>query len=142
MLRFLQEGEYKPLGTSKPEHADVRVITASNIDLEQAVKEGRLRQDLYYRLNVARVTLPALRDRRHDIPILATHFLEKYAHEFGRKVVGLSDLAIQKLVSYDWPGNIRELENTIERAVMLTERNQISDAEILLPEPAEGFDDE
>jgi DNA-binding NtrC family response regulator len=137
LLRFLQEGEYKPLGSSKSQHADVRVIAASNIDLEQAVKEGRLRQDLYYRLNIARVTLPALRDRRDDIPFLAKHFLAKYAHEFSRSVHRLSEAAMRMLTFYDWPGNIRELENTIERAVMLTDQDQISETEIQLPnEPA------
>jgi two-component system response regulator GlrR len=133
LLRFLQEGEYKPLGSSKVQHANVRVIAASNIDLERAVKEGKLRQDLYYRLNIARVNLPALCDRRDDIPLLAEHFLAKYAHEFGRCVLKLSEAAMRRLIFYDWPGNIRELENTIERAVMLTEQEQISDTEILLP---------
>ena len=138
LLRFLQEGEYKPLGSAKSQHADVRVIAASNIDLEQAVKEGRLRQDLYYRLNIARVNLPALRDRRDDIHLLTEHFLAKYAHEFSRDTPGLSEAAMRKLIFYDWPGNIRELENTIERAVMLTKRDQICDNEILLPDTAAG----
>jgi two-component system response regulator GlrR len=142
LLRFLQEGEYKPLGSSKVEHANVRIIAASNIDLEQAVRAGRLRQDLYYRLNIARVNLPSLRDRRADIPLLAEHFLAKYAHEFGRSAQELSAAAMRKLTFYDWPGNIRELENTIERAVMLTEKNQICDTEIFLPEVAAGIDDE
>ncbi|MEK6336878.1 MAG: sigma-54-dependent Fis family transcriptional regulator [Acidobacteriota bacterium] len=141
LLRFLQEGEYKPLGSSKSQPADVRVIAASNIDLEQAVKEGRLRQDLYYRLNIARVNLPALRDRRNDIPLLAEHFLEKYAHQFGRSPQWLSEAVMQKLIFYDWPGNIRELENAIERAVMLTEKKQISDTEVLLPQAAAGSED-
>jgi len=132
LLRFLQEGEYKPLGSSKAQYADVRVIAASNIELERAVKEGKLRQDLYYRLNIARVNLPDLCDRRDDIPLLAEHFLVKYAHEFGRSVQRLSEAAMRKLIFYDWPGNIRELENTIERAVMLTEQEQISATEIVL----------
>jgi two-component system response regulator GlrR len=142
LLRFLQEGEYKPLGSSKSQHADVRVIAASNIDLEQAVKERKLRQDLYYRLNIARVNLPALCDRRDDIPLLAEHFLAKYAHEFGRSARGLSEAATRKLMFYDWPGNIRELENTIERAVMLTEKKRISDTEIFLPDAAGYIKDE
>jgi DNA-binding NtrC family response regulator len=142
LLRFLQEGEYKPLGSSKSQHADVRVIAASNIDLEQAVKERKLRQDLYYRLNIARVTLPALCDRRDDIPLLAEHFLAKYAHEFGRSARVLSEAATRKLMFYDWPGNIRELENTIERAVMLTEKKRISDTEIFLPDAAGYIKDE
>jgi DNA-binding NtrC family response regulator len=134
LLRFLQEGEYKPLGSSKSRQANVRVIAASNIDLGQAVKEGKLRQDLYYRLNIARVNLPPLRDRRSDLPRLAHHFLVKYAHEFDRGARRFSDAAMRKLIRYDWPGNIRELENTIERAVMLTETDCISDTEIFLGE--------
>jgi two-component system response regulator GlrR len=142
LLRFLQEGEYKPLGSSKSQHADVRVIAASNIDLEQAMKERKLRQDLYYRLNIARVNLPALCERRDDIPLLAEHFLAKYAHEFGRSARVLSEAATRKLMFYDWPGNIRELENTIERAVMLTEKKRISDTEIFLPDAAGYIKDE
>lgn len=133
LLRFLQEGEYKPLGSSKSLHADVRVIAASNIDLAQAVKERKLRQDLYYRLNIAQVNLPALCDRRGDIPLLAEHFLAKYAHEFKRNARGLSEAGMRKLTFYDWPGNIRELENTIERAVMLTEGECILETEIFMP---------
>jgi two-component system response regulator GlrR len=142
LLRFLQEGEYKPLGSSKSQHADVRVIAASNIDLGQAVKERKLRQDLYYRLNIAQVNLPALCDRRTDIPLLAEHFLAKYAHEFDRGARGLSEAAMRKLIFYDWPGNIRELENTIERAVMLTETECIFDTEIFLPDAGTPSEDE
>jgi two-component system, NtrC family, response regulator GlrR len=142
LLRFLQEREYKPLGSSKARFADVRVIAASNIDLRQAVNEQRMRQDLYYRLNVAQVCLPALRDRRSDIPLLAKHFIAKYAHEFDRAVRGLSESAMRKLLLYDWPGNVRELENTIERAVMFTETECIHDIEILLPEAERLSEDE
>jgi DNA-binding NtrC family response regulator len=142
LLRFLQEGEYKPLGSSKSLHADVRVIAASNIDLEQAVRDRKLRHDLYYRLNIARVNLPALCDRRGDIPLLAEHFLTKYAHEFDRSARGLSETAMQKLIFYDWPGNIRELENTVERAVMLTETECIFDTEIVLPDAEISLEDE
>lgn len=142
LLRFLQEGEYKPLGSSKSRYADVRIIAASNINLAQAVKEGKLRQDLYYRLNIARIHLPPLRDRRDDVPILAEHFLIKYAHQFERNVRKLSEAAMQKLMFYDWPGNIRELENTIERAVMLSESECIDDADILVPENDVSGDDD
>jgi DNA-binding NtrC family response regulator len=134
LLRFLQEGEYKPLGSSKSQYADVRIIAASNINLAQAVKEGNLRQDLYYRLNIARINLPPLRDRRDDVSLLAEHFITKYAQQFDRNVQQLSEAAMQKLMSYDWPGNIRELENTIERAVMLSESERLNDSDILLPE--------
>jgi DNA-binding NtrC family response regulator len=142
LLRFLQEGEYKPLGSSKSQYADVRVIAASNIDLAQAVKEGKLRQDLYFRLNIARIQLPSLRDRRDDVPLLAEHFLTKYAHQFDRNVRKMSEAALQKLMSYDWPGNIRELENTIERAVMLSESECINGADVLLPENEVSADGE
>lgn len=134
LLRFLQEGQYKPLGSSKSQYGDVRIIAASNANLAQAVKEGKLRQDIYYRLNVAAVHLPPLRERRDDIPRLAEHFLTKYTHEFGRNASRLSPTAMHKLMFYDWPGNIRELENTIERAVMLSESECINEAEILVPE--------
>jgi DNA-binding NtrC family response regulator len=134
LLRFLQEGEYRPLGSSQSRQANVRVIAASNVNLEEAVKEGRLRKDLYYRLNIVSLKLPPLRQRREDIPLLATHFLEKYAHEFNRRVSRLSESAMQKLMLYDWPGNIRELENTIERAVMLSESDRIFEADIVLPD--------
>ncbi|HEY3040662.1 MAG TPA: sigma-54 dependent transcriptional regulator [Pyrinomonadaceae bacterium] len=134
LLRFLQEGEYKPLGSSKSQYANARIIAASNINLAQAVKEGKLRQDLYYRLNIARIHLPPLRDRRDDVRLLAEHFLLKYAHQFDRNVRKLSEGAVQKLMFYDWPGNIRELENTIERAVMLSESECIEDTDVLLPE--------
>jgi two-component system response regulator GlrR len=134
LLRFLQEGEYKPLGSSKSQYADVRIIAASNVNLAQAVKERKLRQDLYYRLNIARITLPPLRDRRDDVPLLADHFLTKYAQQFDRNVRELSESAMRKLISYDWPGNIRELENTIERAVMLSESERLNDTDLLIPE--------
>jgi len=134
LLRFLQEGQYKPLGSSKSQYADVRIIAASNTDLAQEVEEGKLRQDIYYRLNVAGIHLPPLRERRDDVPLLAEHFLTKYAYQFERNVRKLSESAIRKLMFYDWPGNIRELENAIERAVMLSESECINDAEILVPE--------
>lgn len=134
LLRFLQEGEYRPLGASKSHLADVRVIAASNANLGQAVREGRLRQDLYYRLNIIRINLPPLRDRREDIPLLTAHFVDKYAHEFRRSVRGLTEAAMQKLMFHDWPGNVRELENTIERAVLLTDKDCIDSTEIMPPD--------
>ena len=134
LLRFLQEGEYRPLGASKSLQADVRVIAASNANLGQAVKQGRLRQDLYYRLNIIGINLPPLRERREDIPLLTAHFLRNLNHEFRRKVQGLTEAAMQKLMLYDWPGNIRELENTIERAVLLTDTESIDSSEIIPPD--------
>ena len=141
-LRFLQEKEYRPLGATKTHKADVRVIAATNVNCEDAVREGKLRQDLYYRLNVIQLKLPSLRDRREDIPLLAHHFLNKYALEFNKQVTGFSPDAIRKLIMYDWPGNVRELEHVIMRAIVLSTKPiicavgiAISDSETLpLPE--------
>jgi DNA-binding NtrC family response regulator len=137
LLRFLQEKEYRPLGSARTRQADVRIIAASNINLEEAVKRGRMRQDLYYRLNIVPLTLPPLRERHEDIPLLARHFLSQYAAELGKTVAELSPEAVQRLVFYDWPGNIRELEHVIERAVVLCESEQISGEDIPLPVSAE-----
>ena len=139
LLRFLQEKEFRPLGSTRICKADVRVIAASNGDFEAAVKEGKLRRDLYYRLNVMPLVLPPLRERPEDIQLLARHFLNKYAAEFNKEVRGLSHGALRRLQLYDWPGNVRELEHTVERAVMLCEHETVQAAEIMLPttdEPA------
>jgi two-component system response regulator GlrR len=133
LLRFLQEKEYRPLGVSKVCKADVRIIAASNSDFEAAVAGGRIRRDLYYRLNVVLLMLPPLRERPEDIVLLARHFLAKYSSEFDREEAVLSANALRKLQFYEWPGNVRELENAIERAVMLCESREISDAEIVFP---------
>lgn len=131
-LRFLQEKEYRPLGASKTHKADVRVIAATNINCEDAVREGKLRQDLYYRLNVIQLRLPSLRDRREDIPLLAHHFLNKYALEYNKQITGFSPDAIRKLILYDWPGNVRELEHVIMRAIVLSTKPIICGAEIAI----------
>ena len=131
-LRFLQEKEYRPLGATKTNKADVRVIAATNVNCESAVREGKLRQDLYYRLNVIQLKLPSLRDRREDIPLLAHHFLNKYALEFNKQVAGFSPDAIRKLITYDWPGNIRELEHVIMRAIVLSTKPTIYAAGIAI----------
>ncbi len=135
LLRFLQEKEYRRLGSSKMRQADVRVIAASNAPLEEAVREGRLRQDLYYRLNVVSIVLPPLRERLEDIPFLTNHFMEKYSAEFDKELTALSPEVIQKLTSYAWPGNVRELEHTIERAVMFSETDFLTEKDICLPIP-------
>ncbi len=121
LLRFLQEREYRPLGSARARGADVRVIAAANVGLEEAVRSGRMRSDLYYRLNIVPLVLPPLRERREDIPLLAHHFLAQYAAEFDRPFTGLAPDALRKLVLHDWPGNVRELEHAVERAVMLCE---------------------
>jgi two-component system, NtrC family, response regulator GlrR len=121
LLRFLQEKEYRPLGSSRTRRADVRIIAASNIDLQEAVGNGKVRQDLFYRLNTISLNLPPLRERREDIPLLARHFLERYSREFDRRVAGISTEALHLLTVYSWPGNVRELEHIIERAIVLCE---------------------
>ncbi|MEK6280813.1 MAG: sigma-54 dependent transcriptional regulator [Acidobacteriota bacterium] len=132
LLRFLQEKEYRALGATKLSKADLRVIAATSLNCEAAVREGKIRQDLYYRLNVILLTLPALRDRREDIPLLAHHFLNKYAIEFDRQVTGFSPDAIRKLIVYDWPGNVRELEHVIMRALVLSAKPIICGADIAI----------
>ena len=133
LLRFLQEREFQPLGSERTYTADVRVIAASNTNLEEAVQAHRFRRDLYYRLSVVPIQLPPLRKRAEDIPLLAQHFLHKYTDEFGRGPKTLSHGALQKLMSYDWPGNVRELENIVERAVILSEGSLVGSEDIQLP---------
>jgi len=134
LLRFLQEKEYRQLGSAKVCQADVRVISATNTDLETAVEKGKLRQDLYYRLNVIPVTLPALRDRREDIPLIARHFLNKFVTEFEKQLTGFASEAMQILMRYDWPGNVRELEHVVERAVLFCGHRVIRENDICLPD--------
>ncbi len=133
LLRFIQDKEYRQLGSAKMHQANVRIIAASNIDLEKMVSEGGFRRDLFYRLNVISIVLPPLRERKTDIPILTRHFLDKYAFEFNRPVPGLSSEALQKLLIYEWPGNVRELENVIQRVTVFSLQPIIHEAEIVLP---------
>jgi len=126
LLRFLQEHEFQRLGGNQTFRTDVRVISATNSDLEQRVKEGAFREDLFYRLNVVLMSLPPLRERREDIPPLIDHFLKKYAEENGREIEGLTSEAQDVLLKYDYPGNVRELENIIERAVVIAREDVIS----------------
>jgi DNA-binding NtrC family response regulator len=119
LLRVLEDKEVRPLGANQSEKVDTRVLSASNRYLDELVRNGKFRQDLYYRLNVIRIELPALRYRSEDIPLLVKHFIEKFADSAKRNVEGIQDEALAALKSYDWPGNIRELEHTIERAVLL-----------------------
>jgi transcriptional regulator with GAF, ATPase, and Fis domain len=121
LLRVLQEGEVRPLGASATRTVDVRIVAATNRNLEEEVKAGRFRQDLYYRLQVFPLRLPALRERRDDIPLLARHFLERYSREMAKPVAGLSQQALELLMSYAWPGNVRELENEVQRLVIQAE---------------------
>jgi DNA-binding NtrC family response regulator len=132
LLRFLQEKEYRPLGSSRTKRADVRVIAASNLNLEEAVDTGKVRQDLFYRLNIISLTLPPLRERREDIPLLARHFLVKYSREFDSRVRDFSDEAMDVLMVYSWPGNVRELEHAVERAIVLCNKPLIQASDIVL----------
>ena len=119
LLRVLQEKELERVGGTETIRANVRLITATNKDLEQEIADGQFREDLYYRLNVFTIFVPPLRERKSDLLLLADHFLQKYAKEHGRDIRRISTPAIDMLTSYHWPGNVRELENVIERAVLI-----------------------
>jgi len=130
LLRVLQEFEFEPVGGAKTEHVDVRPILATNQDLEEEVRRGRFREDLYYRVNVVTIHLPPLRDRIGDIPLLAEHFLGRHCERTGRRVVAFHDEAMRRLQGYGWPGNVRQLENVIERAVILTKHPTIAPSDL------------
>ena len=125
LLRTLQDGEVKPVGGSEPIRVDVRIVCATNKDLDEEVKAGRFREDLYFRINVVTVHLPPLRERREDVPILVAHFLAKLARRERRSAATLSPEALKLLNSYTWPGNVRELENAMERAVAVAKGNVV-----------------
>jgi DNA-binding NtrC family response regulator len=130
LLRVLQEMLVRPVGSTKAHSVDVRVIAATNRDLDRSIADGRFRQDLYYRLNVVRVSLPPLRARREDIPALVNHFLRRYNRRFRRDVKGITPDALATLTAYDFPGNVRELENVVERAFAMGAREQITLADL------------
>lgn len=121
LLRALQEREIERLGSPKPIKVDVRVIAASNRDIRKAVAEGRFRDDLFYRLNVFPISVPSLRERQEDIPLLANAFIEELSKSIGKSIDSISRASIKALQQYDWPGNIRELRNEIERAIILSD---------------------
>jgi transcriptional regulator with PAS, ATPase and Fis domain len=129
VLRVLQEGEVRAVGTTRPAHVDVRVVAATNVDVEKAVGEGRFRQDLYYRLGVVVIHLPPLRNRRDDIPLLVERFLRSARGKSG-KSVEISEATMEALVAYPWPGNVRELENTIERIVVFSRGSRIEPSDL------------
>jgi DNA-binding NtrC family response regulator len=133
LLRVLQEREFEPLGSEKSQRVDVRVIAATNRDLRQMVSEGRFQEDLYYRLNVIPISLPPLRERREDIPVLVEYFVDKHAQRAGKRIEGFEDGVLARLQSYDWPGNVRELENAIERAVVLAPAGRLTLQALLMP---------
>src|SRR5437762_6819113 len=126
LYRVLQEGKVRPIGSTEEDDVDVRIIAATNKDFEKEIAEGRFREDLYYRLSVIPIQLPALRERRDDIALLARHFLETFRRTMEKPIEAVSPEAMTRLESYDWPGNVRELENTMERAVALESSREIS----------------
>ncbi len=126
LLRVLQTGEFQRVGSSRTQQADVRILSATNVDIHEEVDQGRFREDLLYRLNTVEVGLPPLRERREDIPVLAARFLETQAEHYGKRVSGFSPAAMQALLNYDWPGNVRELEHAVERAVLLAGAEEIT----------------
>ena len=134
LLRMLQEGEFERVGDTKTRKVDVRIVAATNEDLQQAVKDGRFRADLYYRLNIFPVMIPPLRERREDIPLLINHFLGRFENLYDKTLKGLSDKAKNFVMKYEWPGNIRELENLLERATLLTDHQQEIKLSSLFPQ--------
>src|SRR5215813_12392384 len=135
LLRTLQEHTYERLGSSRTKSIDVRLVAATNSDLEQLMEEKQFRSDLYYRLNVFPIRIPPLRERREDIPLLVQHFTQKYARQMGKQIDTIPDSTIQKLQRWFWPGNVRELENLIERSVILTTNGVLA---VALPEKMTG----
>jgi two-component system, NtrC family, response regulator GlrR len=142
LLRFLQDGEYRPLGASKPDCANVRVIAAGNADFDQIVRERKFREDFYYRLNVLRIVLPPLRERKGDLPLLAHHLLDRQALLLGCAVKPLADSALASLTAYPWPGNVRELENVLARALVFSDGPEIQAEDLSLPFRLEKSEDE
>ncbi len=130
LLRFLQEREFERVGGNETISVDVRVIAATNRNLQRMVEEGKFREDLFYRLNVISLEMPALRARPSDTSLLASHFLRKYAAENGKELRGFSSEALEHLTAYHWPGNVRELENLVERAVVLAQSAEVTLADL------------
>ena len=141
LLRALQEGEIDPVGSRRPVKVDVRVVSATNQDLIELVKAGRFREDLFYRLNVFPISLPPLRARACDVPDLAMRFLARFCAEEGKRIRGISAEALALLSAYDWPGNVRQLENAVFRAVVLADKDELTTAEFpQIAAQVEGFD--
>ena len=130
LLRFLQEREFERVGGNETITVDVRVITATNRNLQRMVEEGKFREDLFYRLNVINLEMPPLRARPSDIPLLASYFLRKYAVENGKDLRAFSSEALEHMTAYNWPGNVRELENAVERAVVLAQSAEVTLADL------------
>jgi DNA-binding NtrC family response regulator len=133
LLRVLQEREFTAVGGTKAKKVDIRLIAATNKDLEKMIKEEIFREDLYYRLNIVPISLPLLKERQEDIPLLAVHFLKKYAEEMGKTIKGFTPEAMEKLMKYPWPGNVRELENVVERTVVMIDDEMVRVDHLILP---------
>jgi DNA-binding NtrC family response regulator len=138
LLRVIESGEIERVGSSRSKTVDVRLVSATNIDLQTASRNGEFREDLLFRLNTVEIHLPALRERREDIPVLAMHFLVNYASRYRRQVQGFDPAALQALLQYSWPGNVRELEHTMERAVLMCRTEQIQSADLGIGLPRQG----
>jgi two-component system, response regulator FlrC len=138
----LQEREFERVGGTNPIRVDTRIVATSNRNLEQAVEAGKIREDLFFRLNVIQIFLPALRERREDIAALMDHFVQRYAKENGREIRGFSPQARKLFMEYDWPGNVRELQNAVERAVVLSSEPVLEAGHFLLQGTRQRRDDE
>jgi len=138
LLRVIESGEIERVGSSRCKTVDVRMVSATNTDLQAASRNGEFREDLLFRLNTVEIHLPALRERREDIPVLAMHFLVNYASRYRRQVQGFDPAALQALLQYSWPGNVRELEHTMERAVLMCRTEQIQSADLGIGLPRQG----
>ena len=140
LLRVLETGEVQRVGSSKTRNVDVRVVSATNADLDKAIASGAFREDLLYRLNTVEIRLPPLRERREDIPVLAARFLQRQAEHYGKELTGFENAAMQALLEHPWPGNVRELEHVVERAVLMARDSVVRDADLNLRLPAETLD--
>jgi DNA-binding NtrC family response regulator len=130
LLRVIESGEMERVGSSRSKKIDVRLVSATNTDLKAACDAGQFREDLLFRLNTVEIHLPALRERREDIPVLAMHFLSQYAWRYRRQLKGIDPIALQVLLQYSWPGNVRELEHTMERAVLMCRAEHIQPGDL------------
>jgi DNA-binding NtrC family response regulator len=132
LLRAVETGEFEPVGSSRPRHADVRIISATNADLHAEAAAGRFRQDLLFRLNAVEIRLPPLRERREDIPLLANHFLARHARRYNRPADRFEPEAVRLLTEYPWPGNVRELDHAVQRAVLMAQGESVGPADLEL----------
>jgi two-component system NtrC family response regulator len=139
LLRYLQDHKIERVGGREEIHVDARVVAATNMDLKRAMREGKFREDLYYRLGVVVIQVPPLRDRGEDVLVLAKALLDRYAGETGKKIAGFERSAIEAIKSYGWPGNVRELENRVKRAVIMAESKRIAAADLELDSPYEKY---